>query len=62
MRVSRSCGEKISRRFCFSSTATHEVGGDGVGELARVLDAHRGQHGVVVEVVRELHVLLEQAR
>ena len=38
----------------------HQVRGDGVRQLARVLDPHRGQHGVVVEVVGELHVLLEQ--
>ena len=39
----------------------HEVGGDRVGELPRVLHPHRGEHGVVVEVVRELDVLLEEA-
>jgi hypothetical protein len=31
-----------------------------VGELARIVDAHRGDHRVVVQVVRELDVLLEQ--
>ena len=39
----------------------HQVGGDRVGQLAGVLDPHRRQHRVVVQVVRELHVLLEEA-
>ncbi len=34
--------------------------GDGVGELARIVDPDRGDHRVVVEVVGQLHVLLEQ--
>ena len=34
--------------------------GDGVGQLARVVHADRGDHRVVVQVVRQLHVLLEQ--
>ena len=59
MRLRRSWGEKISRRFCFSSHRDQEIRGHGVGQLARVLHAHRGEHGVVVQVVRELHVLLE---
>ncbi len=37
-----------------------EVGGDGVGQLARILHADCGEHRVVVEVVGELDVLLEE--
>ena len=40
--------------------ADQQVRGDGVGELARVVHAHRRDHRVVVQVVRQLHVLLEQ--
>ena len=40
--------------------AHHQVRGDGVGQLARVVDADRGHHGVVLEVVGQLDVLLEQ--
>ena len=34
--------------------------GNRVGELARIVDADGGDHRVVVQVVRQLHVLLEQ--
>ena len=40
--------------------ADDEVRRDRVGELAGVVDADGGDHRVVVEVVRQLHVLLEQ--
>ena len=40
--------------------ADDEVGRDGVGELARIVHADGGNHRVVVQVVRELDVLLEQ--
>jgi hypothetical protein len=36
------------------------VGGDRVGELARIVHADGGNHRVVLQVVRELHILLEQ--
>jgi hypothetical protein len=38
-----------------------QVGGDGVGELGRIFHAHGGDHGLVVQRLAELHVLLEQA-
>src|SRR5207245_3664245 len=38
-----------------------EVGGDGVGELAGVVHTGRGDHGVVVQALRELDVLFEQS-
>ncbi len=40
--------------------ADEQVRGNRVGELAGVVDADRGNHRVVVQVVRELDVLLEQ--
>ena len=40
--------------------AHQQVRGNRVGELARVVHAHGGDHRVVVQVVRQLHVLLEQ--
>ena len=40
--------------------AHDQVRGDGVGELAGVVDVDGGDHGVVVQVVRQLHVLLEE--
>ena len=40
--------------------ADEQVRGNRVGELARIVDAHGGNHRVVVQVVRQLHVLLEQ--
>ena len=40
--------------------ADEQVRGNRVGELARIVHAHGGDHRVVVQVVRQLHVLLEQ--
>ena len=40
--------------------ADEQVRGDRVGELARIVHAHGGNHRVEVQVVRQLHVLLEQ--
>jgi len=40
--------------------ADEQVRGDRVGQLARILHAHGRDHRVVVQVVRQLHVLLEQ--
>ena len=40
--------------------ADQQVRRNGVGQLARVVDADRGDHRVVMQVVRQLHVLLEQ--
>ena len=59
MRFSRSSGEMISSRFCFSSTPTSRCAAIvSASLLGRPL--HGGDHGVVVEVVRQLDVLLEQ--
>ena len=37
-----------------------QVGGDGVGELRRLVHAHGGDHGLVVQRLLQLHVLLEE--
>ena len=37
-----------------------QVGGDGVGQLGRIFHAHGRDHGLVVQRLAELHVLLEQ--
>ena len=38
-----------------------EIGGDRIGEFGGVFDACRGNHGVVVQTLGELHVLLKEA-
>ena len=38
-----------------------QVGADGVGQLARIVHPDGGDHGLVVQVLAELDVLLEQA-
>ncbi len=38
-----------------------QIGADGVGELARLIHADGRDHGLVIEVLAELDVLLEQA-
>jgi hypothetical protein len=40
--------------------ADQQMRGDGVGQLARIVDPDGGNHRVVVQVVGQLHVLLEQ--
>ena len=40
--------------------ADQQVRGDRVRQPARVVHAHGGDHRVVLQVVRQLHVLLEQ--
>ena len=57
--------EAFERRVDFEEVlllvdADQQVRGNGVGELARVVHLHRRNHRVVVQVVRQLHVLLEQ--
>ena len=39
-----------------------QVRGDGVGQLGRILHAHGGDHGLVIQRLAQLHVLLEQRR
>ena len=38
-----------------------EIRGNRVGKLAGIIDAHRGDHRVVIQALRELHVLLEKS-
>jgi len=47
-------------QILFFVDADEQVRGDRVRQLARIVDADGGDHRVVVQVVRELHVLLEQ--
>ena len=60
MRLRRSTGEMISSRFCFSSTPTSRCAAIVSASLPGIVHADGGDHRVVVQVVRELHVLLEQ--
>ena len=60
-RVRRSSGSKFSSSSCFSSTGICRLDGDGVGKLRGIVHARRGDHGVVIQALRELHVLLKQA-
>src|SRR5258708_3335723 len=38
-----------------------QVGGDGVGQLRRIFHAHGGDHGLVVQRLAKLYILLEHA-
>ena len=38
-----------------------QIGGDGVGKACGIVDAGGGNHGVVVQALRKLHVLLEES-
>ena len=60
MRLSRSMRRDDFEQVLLLVDADQQVRGDRVGELARIVDAHGGDHRVVVQVVRQLHVLLEQ--
>ena len=60
MRLRRSIGRDDLEQVLLLVDADQQVRGDRVGELARVVDADGGDHRVVVQVVRQLHVLLEQ--
>jgi hypothetical protein len=60
MRLRPSIGRDDFEQVLLLVDADEQVRGDRVGELARIVDAHRGDHRVVVQVVRQLHVLLEQ--
>jgi hypothetical protein len=44
----------------FLVDADQEVGGNGIGKLPGIVDPHGGNHRVVMQIVRELHVLFEQ--
>ena len=51
----------MASRLLFFLDAQLQVGGDGVTELGRLVQAHRGDDGFVVERLLELDVLLEEA-
>ena len=48
-------------QFLLLLDAELQVGGDGVGELGRLIHAHGGDDGFVVERLLQLDVLLEEA-
>ena len=48
-------------QFLFLFDGNLQIGGDGIGELVRVFHAHGGDHRVVVQALRQLDVLLEEA-
>ncbi len=51
--------EKL-QQFLLFFDGNLQVRGDRVGKLAGIFDAHGGDHRVVIQALRELHVLLEQ--
>ncbi len=52
---------EVLEQFLLVFHGNLQIGGDGVGKLGRIVDAGRGDHGVVVQVLRELDVLLEKS-
>ncbi len=60
MRFRRSSRLENLEQFLLFLDGNLQVGGDGVGKLSGILDAHGGDHRVVIQALRELHVLLEK--
>ena len=60
MRVRRSRGIEDFQQFLLFFDGKLQVGGDGVGQLGRIFHAHGRDHGLVVQRLAELYVLLEQ--
>ncbi len=54
-------GIEDAQQFLLLFDAELQIGGDGVGELGRLIHAHGGDDGFVIERLLQLHVLLEQA-
>ncbi len=52
---------EIFEQFLFFLDGNLQIGGDGIGELGGIFDARRGNHGVVIQALGELHILLKQA-
>ena len=49
------------QQFLFFFDGKLEVGGDGVGQLGRIFHAHGRDHGLVVQRLAQLYILLEQS-
>ena len=49
------------QQFLFFLHRNLEIRGDGVGKLAGIVHAYRCNHRVVIQALRELHVLLEKS-
>ena len=47
-------------QILFFLDADNEVGRDRVCQLARIIDPYRSDHGVVLQTIRQFHVLLEE--
>ncbi len=62
MRFRRSSGLENFEQFLLFFHGNLQIGGDGVGKLARIFHAHCGDHRVVVQALREFDVLLEKIR
>ncbi len=60
MRLSRSMRRDDLEQVLLFVDADQQVSGNRVRQLARIVDADGRDHGVVVQVVRQLDVLLEQ--
>ena len=52
---------EIFEQFLLFLDGNLQIGGDGVGKLGGIVHAGRGNHGVVIQALRKLDVLLEQA-
>ena len=51
---------EVFQQFLLFLDRNLQIGGDGVGKLAGIFNASRGNHGVVVQALGQLHVLLEE--
>ena len=61
-RVSRSIGIEDLEQFLLLLDGELQVGAHRVGQLAGIVHPDGGDHGLVVQVLAQLDVLLEQRR
>ena len=61
MRFRRSSGLEKFEQFLLFLHGNLQVRGNRVGKLSGIFHAHGGDHRVVVQALRKLHVLLEKA-
>ncbi len=60
IRVKTLAGIEDFEQFLFFFDGKLQVGGDGVGQLGRIFHAHGRDHGLVIQRLAQLYVLLEQ--